>query len=104
MELDRSIYLAIQLRVWDQIDLSILAIPIWVRKYCMRAPCRSGTCAHHAGKELQSKYLTIHSTMNDVDNLFGAGARAVVVVGGGGGGEATVNMDNFAHLLYYIVL
>ena len=79
MELDRSIYLAIQPRAWDQIDLSILAIPIWLRKYCMRAPCRSGTCAHHAGIELQSKYITIH--MIDVDNLFGAGARVVVVVG-----------------------
>ena len=30
MELDRSIYFAMQLRAWDQIDLSILAIPIWV--------------------------------------------------------------------------
>ena len=61
MELDRFIYLAIQPRAWDQIhvDLFILAIPIWVRKYWMRAPCRSGTCAHHAGKELQSKYITI---------------------------------------------
>ena len=81
MELDRSIYLAIQPRAWDQIDLSILAIPIWVRKYCIRAPCRSGTCAHHAGQKLQSKYITIH--MNDVDNLFGATNRLVVVVGGG---------------------
>ena len=48
----------------------------------MRAPCRSGTCAHHAGKELQFKCITIH--MNDVDNLFGAGAIVVVVVGGSG--------------------
>ena len=80
----RSIYLAMQLRAWDQIDLYILAIPIWVRKYWMRAPCRSRTCAHHAGKELQCKYITIH--MVDVDNLFGAGARLVVAVGGGGSG------------------
>ena len=38
MELDRSIYFAMQLRAWDQIDLSILAIPIWVRNYRKEVP------------------------------------------------------------------
>ena len=33
-----SQYLAMQLRAWDQIDLSILAIPIWVRNYGKEVP------------------------------------------------------------------
>ena len=38
------------------------------------------------------KYITgtIHTSMNDVDNLFGVRARVVVVVGDGGGGDTNL--------------
>ena len=86
MELDRSIYLAMQLRAWDQIDLSacILAIPIWVRnygkevsiavhvaRYWMRASCslvNARTMQVSKYNYIRVNSNTIPVQRNDVDN------------------------------------